>query len=167
MSHQGTSCGEICSPRLLRFYSLHTTINYNKQTCLTSKSGAHHPLLSHSLVGGSVFARTAAKGYFHCEGHLQQLAQVFFFLPALHQWTWNPSPGTTMVIDSFFSGGMLSGRSTRDTGVVPARWIIDPMPGGKNVEVTAVNDKKDALEPLTPRCVCEWEVDMKWTRQVD
>lgn len=79
MSHQGTSCGEICSPRLLRFYSLHTTINYNKQTCLTSKSGAHHPLLSHSLVGGSVFARTAAKGYFHCEGHLQQLAQVFFF----------------------------------------------------------------------------------------
>lgn len=36
-----------------------------------------------------------------------------------------------MVIDSFFSGGWLSGRFTRDTGVVPVQWIIDPMPRGE------------------------------------
>lgn len=51
-----------------------------------------------------------------------------------------------MVIDSFFSGGWLSGRFTRDTGVVPVQWIIDPVPGG-NVEVVAANDKEDAPEP--------------------
>lgn len=71
-----------------------------------------------------------------CEGHLWWLPLV---LPALNWQTGNPSTGIAMVIDSFFSGCCwLSGRPTRDTGVVN-NW-----PGARgNVEVIRGNDDEN------------------------
>lgn len=140
--HWGTSCGEIRSSRLFRFTAC-TTITANKQTSLTWKP-MPHSLLWYFLMGVCMFARTTGKDALAVKVTFNGFPR---FLPALHERTWNPSPGTTMVIDSFFSSGWLSARFTRDTGVVPVQWIIDPVPGGGDVEVTAANDKKDTLEP--------------------
>lgn len=83
-------------------------------------------LLPCSLTEASVLARAAAK-----DAAAVRVTLPGCFLPAPHSWSWNPSPGIAPVMDSFFSGGRLSGRSTGDTDVVPAQWIIDLMPKGE------------------------------------
>lgn len=95
--HRGMSYGGICSSRLFRF-TAYTTITPNKQTSLTWKP-MPHSLLWYFLMGVCMFARTTGKDALAVKVTFSGFPR---FLPALHERTWNPSPGTTMVIDSFF-----------------------------------------------------------------
>lgn len=104
------------------------------------------PLPPLILPHGSLYVCThGQQRCLSCEGHLEWLPQVFTCTPPanMKSITWHHRGNRLIFSWCLVVGEIHEGHRCT---VVPAQWIIDPVPR-VDAEVSAANDKEDAPEP--------------------